>query len=100
MTVRAAMLTAPTAPRPAMPTATTLFGGPPIGGEFIMAIDPSHFGDADHWAQHCEALFDELTAMEGVRLPGQRRRKARTETPTTGIVLPRSLVDTINGLAG
>lgn len=75
-------------------------GGPPIGGEFIMAIDPSHFGDADHWAQHCEALFDELTAMEGVRLPGQRRRKARTETPTTGIVLPRSLVDTINGLVG
>ncbi|MEQ8443473.1 MAG: Ldh family oxidoreductase [Alphaproteobacteria bacterium] len=65
-------------------------GGPPVGGEAIIAIDPERLGGAG-WAQHCEALFDELAAIPGVRLPGERRRKARQETPETGISLPAAL---------
>lgn len=74
-------------------------GGPPVGGETLIAIDPARFGDADGWADHCESMFAELTAMDGVRLPGQRRRKARLETGDTGIVLPQSLYDTVKTLA-
>jgi delta1-piperideine-2-carboxylate reductase len=74
-------------------------GGPPIGGEIVIAMDPARFGDAERWADHCEALFAEATAMDGVRLPGQRRRKARLETPETGIELARSLYETVTELA-
>jgi delta1-piperideine-2-carboxylate reductase len=75
-------------------------GGPPVGGEFVLAIDPNRFGGAEAWADHCARLFDELEAMDGVRLPGQRRRKARAETPTAGFTLPKSLHDTVVELAG
>jgi len=65
-------------------------GGPATGGEAIIAIDPSRLGGAD-WAAHCEGLFEELAAIPGTRLPGERRRKARQETPQTGIDLPAAL---------
>lgn len=74
-------------------------GGPPIGGEIVIAMDPARFGDAERWADHCEALFAEATAMDGVRLPGQRRRQARLETPETGIELAKSLYETVTELA-
>lgn len=75
-------------------------GGPPIGGEIIIAMDPARFGDAENWAAHCEQLFAAATAMDGVRLPGQRRRRARLETPESGIELARSLYETVTELAG
>lgn len=75
-------------------------GGPPIGGEIVIAMDPARFGDSGQWAAHCERLFTVATSMEGVRLPGQRRRKARQETPETGIELAKSLYDTVTELAG
>ena len=54
-------------------------GGPPQGGEFILAIDPKIMG-GDNWAVHAEKLFNKLEAMEGIRLPGQRRHKFRQDT--------------------
>ena len=38
-------------------------GGPPNGGEFMLAIDPNRFGDGDNWLQHSEAFFARLSAM-------------------------------------
>eukprot|EP00752_Nemacystus_decipiens_P000868 g868.t1 len=71
-------------------------GGPPRGGEFMMAIDPSRFGDADGWAAHCEAFFERFQAIPGTRLPSARRYKNRAETPETGVVIPKTLFDRIS----
>lgn len=68
-----------------------------LGGELILALDPARFG-ADDPIGLGERLFARMLAEDGVRLPGDRRFKARAETPTTGIEIPRSLWDTIQGL--
>lgn len=51
-------------------------GGPAIGGEFVLAMDPSVLAGPD-WAAHSNAFLDELGAMDGVRLPGSRRFENR-----------------------
>ncbi|MBU1468142.1 MAG: Ldh family oxidoreductase [Gammaproteobacteria bacterium] len=53
-------------------------GGPPQGGEFILAIDPKIMG-GDNWAVHAEKLFEKLESIDGIRLPGQRRHKLRAD---------------------
>lgn len=73
-------------------------GGPPHGGELMIAIDPNRFGDAENWARHAEALFDELAAQPGTRLPGARRHENRKKTPSEGITIPDSLYQDIMNL--
>ncbi len=70
-------------------------GGPPRGGEFMLAIDPARCGDAAGWADHAERFFEGLAALEGARLPGDRRYANRTRTPDDGVSIPRTLHDTI-----
>jgi len=53
-------------------------GGPPQGGEFILAISPQILG-SDNWAEHAEKLFAKLEGIDGIRLPGQRRHKMRAD---------------------
>jgi len=53
-------------------------GGPAQGGEFILAISPQLLG-SDNWAEHAEGFFAKLEAMDGIRLPGQRRHKMRAD---------------------
>ena len=53
-------------------------GGPPQGGEFILAISPQILG-SDNWAEHAEKLFAKLESIDGIRLPGQRRHKMRAD---------------------
>lgn len=74
-------------------------GGPARGGEFILAIDPERMGAGANYLEHAEQLFGELTEQEGVRLPGDRRLKARSLTPTEGVDVPQSLYDKILELA-
>ena len=51
-------------------------GGPPSGGEFILAISPEKItGSA--WKKHSEEFFAKMKSMDGVRLPGERRHKNR-----------------------
>jgi len=70
-------------------------GGPPRGGEFLLAMDPNIIAP-DGWAQHSEEFFARLTALGGVRLPGQRRHKNRADSdPRT---VNAQLVETIRGL--
>jgi delta1-piperideine-2-carboxylate reductase len=52
-------------------------GGPPSGGEFIMALNPEIIGDSS-WEKHCEDFFQKLLSIDGVRLPGSRRHKKRS----------------------
>ncbi len=73
-------------------------GGPPKGGELMIAIDPKRFGDPDGFLEHGEKLFDEILAQDGTRLPGARRFAARERTATEGVHIPKSLYDEIVSL--
>ena len=55
-------------------------GGPPQGGQFILALSPAvTAGGGGNWQAHCEEFFARLCALPGdVRLPGQRRWQHRT----------------------
>ena len=53
-------------------------GGPPKGGELIIAINPTLVA-GNHWSNHSEMFLNKLTAMEGVRIPGERRHKNRLD---------------------
>lgn len=51
-------------------------GGPPRGGEFILALSPEKIAGSD-WAHHCEKFFQRYESIEGARLPGSRRHQNR-----------------------
>jgi len=74
-------------------------GGPPAGGEFLLALDPSRFGDAG-WMDHCEAFFERLLALDGTRLPGARRHENRPRIAADGFDLNAELHEKILGLCG
>ena len=71
-----------------------------IGGHFMLAIDP--LGCVDHGDRagqlaHAEKLFEEILSQDGTRLPADRRYAARERTATEGVVIPRSLHETLVG---
>ena len=73
-------------------------GGPPSGGEFMLALDPNLFGDPEGWIAHCEKLFTEIGKQEGTRLPGDRRRQNREHSIKNGINIPADLYENILSL--
>jgi len=73
-------------------------GGPPQGGELLIAIDPSHLG-GNNWLDHTEAFFSKMLAIEGVRLPGMRRYENRVKSLAEGIEVPIELHDKILSLS-
>ena len=73
-------------------------GGPPRGGEFILAIDPGGArGDAG-WAAHAEALFTAMLSEDGVRLPGDGRRARRDRIAREGVSVDAALLAKIEAL--
>ena len=72
-------------------------GGPPQGGQFLLALSPQLLG-GDNWAQQAEGLFSKLKAMEGVRLPGERRHKLRQDNGSREV--NDALIADIKQLAG
>jgi delta1-piperideine-2-carboxylate reductase len=70
-------------------------GGPAKGGEFILAMSPKLIA-GEGWEAHCEAFFDKLGALEGVRLPGARRHNNRTDDGPRALNL--SLLEKIRAL--
>ena len=78
-------------------------GGPPVGGEFMLALDPARcvgHGDQQRQLAHAEQLFANILAQEGTRLPSDRRYAARQRTATEGITIPQALYEELQGLAG
>ncbi len=75
-------------------------GGPPRGGELIIAIDPKRFGNSEDPFAHADRLFSALLEQEGTRLPGERRVKNRAISAEQGISIPQSLHDKIQELMG
>ena len=53
-------------------------GGPARGGEFIMALSPELIA-GKNWNEHAEKFFEQMTSLDGVRLPGQRRHTNRQD---------------------
>lgn len=70
-------------------------GGPPQGGELMIAFDPSRFGDAEGWADHADQLFAQMTAQDGVRLPAARRYANREKSLRDGVTVKESLHATV-----
>ena len=73
-------------------------GGPPQGGEFLMAMNPGLFGDPDGWSDHAEKLFDKITEQPGVRLPGDRRYRHRKQSLEHGIDVDLGVYDKLIAL--
>ncbi|MGI9200572.1 MAG: Ldh family oxidoreductase [Woeseiaceae bacterium] len=73
-------------------------GGPPSGGELMIAIDPNLFGDADGWAEHSELFFKEIQTQQGTRLPSSRRYENREKTKRSGVAVSSKVHDQINAL--
>jgi len=53
-------------------------GGPPSGGEFILAASPEKIA-GQGWDKHADIFFSKMKSMDGVRLPGERRHKNRLD---------------------
>ncbi|MEM7564736.1 MAG: Ldh family oxidoreductase [Pseudomonadota bacterium] len=73
-------------------------GGPPKGGEFMMAIDPARHGDKHGFLARGEKLFEAVLAQEGTRLPGSRRFESRAKTEREGIQVAESLYREIQAI--
>lgn len=76
-------------------------GGPPKGGETLIAIDPSLTSRATGElapVAHAEKLFSELLAQPNTRLPSGRRYVARKRTSTDGVKVNAGLFATLEGL--
>ena len=65
-------------------------GGPPRGGEFILAIDPAN-GMAS-----AEGLFAQILMQEGTRLPGDGRRAKQENIRKNGVQIPSDLYEKIS----
>ncbi len=70
-------------------------GGPARGGEFIMALSPELIA-GKNWNEHAESFFKQMTSLEGVRLPGERRHNNRKNKGPREI--NTSLLEKINSL--
>ncbi|MEM7069288.1 MAG: Ldh family oxidoreductase [Pseudomonadota bacterium] len=66
-------------------------GGPPRGGEFILAIDPGNS------LASAEGLFGKILEQEGARLPGDGRRAKRAKSAADGVQVPADLYAKITG---
>lgn len=74
---------------------------PPLGGEFIMAIDPTHFhADPQDPLSHAEKLFGRVLSQDGTRLPSARRYAARQETMRNGVSVPTDFYQALQDMAG
>ena len=70
-------------------------GGPPRGGEMVIGLSPDLIA-GDGWQEHVERFMDRLRALEGVRIPGERRHKNRLDTGPREI--NATLIETITAL--
>tara|TARA_B100000029_G_scaffold236948_1_gene234004 strand:+ start:1153 stop:2151 length:999 start_codon:yes stop_codon:yes gene_type:complete len=71
-------------------------GGPPSGGEFILAICPDKTSGTN-WQIHSDVFFKKMKSMGNVRLPGERRHKNRLDEGPRNI--NQELVNKIKSLS-
>ena len=54
-------------------------GTPALGGEVLIAIDPSRSAGGGDWRAHGNRILERIEGMEGARLPGARRHANRAK---------------------
>lgn len=69
-------------------------GGPPPGGELLIALDPQVFAAS----VAAEVFFADAEAQAGLRLPAARRHLARRRSQVEGVTVPVDLVERIRAL--
>ena len=76
-------------------------GGPPIGGELLIAMSPAVFntGLAKNWQLQAEGFFADARTQPGIRLPSDRRHAARQRSEADGISVPNTLLDELRKLS-
>ncbi|MCW2306004.1 Ldh family oxidoreductase [Rhodobium gokarnense] len=70
-------------------------GGPPGTGQCFIAIDPTGFSPA--FSDRVAALSAAITAQQGTRLPGGRRRANRLRIVEEGVTADTELLNRIRG---
>ena len=66
-------------------------GEPPGVGQFLMFIDPGK--DKSSFLNRLEKLIANIEAIEGVRLPGERRKNDIQKSIDLGLLLPTDFID-------
>lgn len=72
--------------------------GAPLGGEFIIAIDPAHCNRSSNHLVRSEQLFAELLEQPGTRLPSQRRFATRSKHIKEGVDVSSRMLDDLTEL--
>lgn len=72
-------------------------GGPPRGGELVIAMNPALMGEAGA-VGHAERLFGKIAEQPNARLPSDRRYINRERARQHGVALPREMVEKIRSL--
>jgi len=66
-------------------------GDPPGVGQFLMFIDPGK--DKGSFFNHLEKLLVNIEEIDGVRLPGDRRKNDIQKSKELGLLLPADFID-------
>ena len=76
-------------------------GGPPLGGELLIAMSPAVFtsGMTHDWREQAETFFAQAREQPGVRLPSDRRHEARRRSDRNGVAVPETLLMELAGLS-
>ena len=74
-------------------------GGPPKGGELIIAMDPAQLGGKGA-LDHAELIFGKITEQPGARLPADRRYENRRRSALNGLTIPKAVIEKIDALVG
>jgi len=72
-------------------------GGPPPGGQFVLALAPEITAGSSDWSRAADDFFAKLESFPDVRLPGERRHKNRQDTGPRSV--NTDLVEKIRSLA-
>ena len=72
-------------------------GGPSLGGEVIIALDPRRLG-GDGALDHGEKMFAAYLGIEGTRLPGARRGAAQARADAQGVEIADATLEKIRTL--
>ncbi|MEM7669724.1 MAG: Ldh family oxidoreductase [Pseudomonadota bacterium] len=72
-------------------------GGPSLGGEIILALDPVHFA-GDGALDHGERLFQALLAEGGTRIPGSRKGPMGEAADRDGVAIADETLAKIHAL--
>ena len=71
-------------------------GGPPLGGQLIIALSPAIISDNKDWIKRSENFINKLSSLKGVRIPGERRHKNRNNLQS--VIVNPELMEKIKSL--